>query len=72
MLDGDPQATFNKETKHFTDKWKTPFHKSFSKESIYADPEKAPEWQQEGKNSYLVSPAGEVLYREGADGRPLK
>lgn len=29
---------------HFPDTWKTPYHKSFSKESIYATPN-APGWQ---------------------------
>lgn len=43
---------------HFPDKWKTPYDKTFSNESIYAKPG-APHW----KNGYLlVTPGGKVLF----------
>ncbi len=48
---------------HFTDKWKTPFHRSFSNESVYAR-QTAPGWA----NDYqLVDPAsGAVVFDERA------
>ena len=49
---------------HFTDKYKTPYHESFSNESQYAIPDKAPAWKQQGKSYQLTSPDGEILYKE--------
>jgi hypothetical protein len=43
LVNGDPRATRDPETRHFPDTWKTPFHKSFSDESIYAG-DQAPHW----------------------------
>ncbi len=34
---GDPNAVRNAANAHFPDTWKTPYHKTFSAESIYAD-----------------------------------
>jgi hypothetical protein len=41
---GDPVAVRAADTGHFPDKWKTPYHKTFSRESIYADKLDAPMW----------------------------
>lgn len=43
---------------HFTDKWKTPYHDTFSADSQYATPD-APRWQQ---NRLLVGGDGRVLF----------
>ena len=40
---------------HFTDKYKTPAHESFSRESQYAN-DKAPVWSGKGKNQILIDP----------------
>jgi hypothetical protein len=45
---GDPEAgtkisAFDN-APHYPDKWKTPYHKTFSKESVYST-ENAPQWQ---------------------------
>lgn len=44
---------------HFTDKFKTPLHKTFSNESIYATPD-APHWE----GSKLVDKDGNVVFDE--------
>lgn len=44
---------------HFPDTWKTPYHRSFSNESIYA-PQDAPHWE----GNKLVDRKGEVVYDE--------
>lgn len=49
----------DKATGYFPDTWKTPFHRSFSNESIYA-PMDAPHW--EGKK--LIDKHGELVYNE--------
>ena len=59
MLSGDSLAVRASSNGHFPDKWKTPFHKSFSNESMYA-PKTAPHWK--GKN--LVSESGKVVFTE--------
>jgi hypothetical protein len=47
---------------HFTDKYKTPYHKSFSRESMYALPT-APKWI----NDYqLADESGKIMYDEQA------
>lgn len=43
---------------HFPDKWKTPYHETFSADSQYATPD-APRWQD---NRYLVGNDGHVLF----------
>lgn len=51
---------------HFTDKYKTPYHPSFSAESMYANPETAPSWQRDGATWNLVTPDKQVLFSEPA------
>ena len=63
MKSGDPQAQtemrkFDKRL-HFSDKWKTPFHKTFSNESIYAK-SNAPHWV----GDRLISADGRVIADE--------
>ena len=41
---GDPLAKRAESNHHYPDKWKTPYHKSFSNESQYATPD-APHWE---------------------------
>lgn len=52
---------------HFTDKYKTPYHQSFSNESMYADPEAAPKWQRQGDTWNLTAPDGTVVFSEPAE-----
>lgn len=63
MRAGDPRAFTginpNDQQLHFTDYWKTPYHKTFSEESRFAGPN-APHWE----GSQLVAPDGTVLYDE--------
>lgn len=44
---------------HFPDKWKTPRHQSFSKESMYATSPNAPAWNDQDQ---LVANNGQVLF----------
>lgn len=48
---------------HFPDKYKTPYHETFSNESKYATPD-APHWVESDAEWTLVSPDGRVLKRE--------
>lgn len=41
---GNPQAKQDAATGHFPDTWKTPYHKTFSNESMYAN-DAAPHWE---------------------------
>ena len=63
---GDPRATTHASPLsgrvHYNDYWKTPYDLSFSRESQWADPAKAPHW--EGNN--LILPDGTVLFTETA------
>ena len=49
MQAGDPRAVQAQQTEavgqglHFPDAWKTPYHESFSAQSVYATPD-APQW----------------------------
>lgn len=65
LRNGDARATtaMNQSDKqlHFPDTWKTPFHESFSNESIYAG-EDAPAW----RGDVLVDKHGRIV----ADERP--
>ncbi len=68
---GDPEAqTAVNQTDgllHFPDKWKTPFHHSFSADSQYAKPN-APRWIND---TQLADPAtGDVLWDERYMGQP--
>ena len=63
-LAGDPRAAqqtnANDNRLHFNDAWKTPYHHSFSNESIYALPS-APRWINEHQ---LADEKGNVMYDE--------
>lgn len=65
LKQGDPKAKEalnpNDNKMHFPDYWKTPYHKSFSAESKWADPIKAPRWNDKDQ---LVTPDGKVVYDE--------
>lgn len=56
---GDPNAVRSLMNQHFPDTYKTPYHESFSNESIYAGPD-APHWE----GLKLISPAGKVVFDE--------
>lgn len=60
---GDPKALTavdpNDKRLHYPDYWKTPYHESFSAESQWADPDKAPKWNEKDQ---LVAPDGTVIY----------
>jgi hypothetical protein len=43
MQAGDPNALRSAANQHFPDTWKTPYHQTFSNQSIYATPD-APHW----------------------------
>ena len=64
MKAGDPEAIRSHINGHFPDTYKTPAHKSFSNESIYAGPG-APHWQYPaGQAAQLVNPQGKVVFKE--------
>jgi hypothetical protein len=58
---GDPRAQTEinaaDREMHFPDTWKTPYHKTFSAESVYAQPG-APTWQGDlliGQNGHIIA-----------------
>ena len=57
-VSGDKRAVVA-DNGHIPDVWKTPYHHTFSNESVYATPD-APRW----KGSQLVNKKGEVVYDE--------
>jgi hypothetical protein len=63
---GDPVARTavnpNDKQMHYPDRWKTPYHKSFSAESQWAT-EGAPKWNDKDQ---LVMPDGTVVFDERA------
>jgi len=61
---GDPRAK-QADNKHFPDTWKTPYHDTFSNESMYATP-LAPHWE----GDRLVDWRGNVLVDEGPPAAP--
>lgn len=67
LLAGDPRAKNavnpNDNRLHYPDYWKTPYHNSFSNESQWADPAKAPSWNDKDQ---LVLPDGTVVFDERA------
>jgi hypothetical protein len=67
LVNGDPRArtdvNANDGKLHFTDYWKTPYHESFSAESKWAVPGKAPTWNDLDQ---LVTPDGIVVFDERA------
>lgn len=65
MQDKDPRAVRSFANKHFPDTWKTPYHASFSNESMYAPPD-APHWQ----GNQLVDKSGKVVFDEDTQGKP--
>jgi hypothetical protein len=66
LVSGDPTArqslNSNDGLMHFPDTWKTPYHSSFSNESMYATPD-APRWIND---SQLADKNGRVLFDETA------
>ena len=64
---GDPMAKSavdpNDSRLHYPDYWKTPYHETFSSESQWADPGKAPKWNDMDQ---LVAPDGKVLFDDRA------
>lgn len=66
MQTGDPaahQAVNNNDHRiHFSDKWKTPYHHSFSRESQWATPD-APTWNDKDQ---LIDKNGKVIFDERA------
>lgn len=64
---GDPVAKSaidpNDKRMHYPDYWKTPYHQSFSAESQWADPTKAPHWNDKDQ---LVTPDGKIIYDDRA------
>jgi hypothetical protein len=65
LKSGDPKAkqeeNQNDGKMHFPDYWKTPYHESFSADSQWADPIKAPRWNSKDQ---LVTPDGKVIFDE--------
>ena len=65
MQAGDPRAALvvnpNDGLKHRDDWWKTPYHPSFSVDSQWADPTKAPKWNEQDQ---LVLPNGSIVFDE--------
>lgn len=57
MTAGDPLAAQDPNTLHFPDQWKTPYHETFSVESMYALPN-APRW----KGDDLIDGAGKIIW----------
>jgi hypothetical protein len=68
LQEGDPRAQQainpNDNQMHFPDYWKTPYHESFSAESQWADPAKAPKWNEKDQ---LILPDGTVIFDEKAN-----
>ncbi len=64
---GDPRAKSaidpNDRRLHYPDYWKTPYHETFSAESQWADPKKAPHWNEKDQ---LVMPDGTVIFDDRA------
>jgi hypothetical protein len=64
LREGDPRATTAVNPSdgqiHYPDDWKTPFHRTFSDRSIYAQPG-APSWHGDA----LVSPDGRIIHDAG-------
>ncbi len=55
----------NDQSLHYVDKWKTPYHESFSNESMYANPLTAPRWQGIPESYKTVDPrTGQPIFDE--------
>lgn len=65
LMTGDPRAkqTFNPNDNrpHFPDTWKTPYHATFSKESLYAAQAAGNQWNPQDQ---LINPLGGVVFDE--------
>lgn len=70
LMAGDPRATIavnqNDNQLHYPDYWKTPYHKTFSNESQWANKSTAPSWNDKDQ---LILPSGDVVYDERAANR---
>lgn len=68
----DPRATSaidpNDQRLHYPDYWKTPYHETFSAQSQWADPTKAPNWNAQDQ---LVMPNGQVIYDDRRQNAPF-
>ncbi len=64
---GGPSINANDGMPHFPDTFKTPYHKSFSNESRYANAD-APRWNEQDQ---LVDKAGRVIFDERKEGQPV-
>lgn len=64
LTNQDPRAAqslnSNDGKMHFPDTWKTPYHQSFSNESMYAMPT-APKWNEKDQ---LINPLGSIVFDE--------
>ncbi len=67
MQSGDARAKNaidpNDQKIHYPDYWKTPYHETFSAESQWADPTKAPKWNDKDQ---LVAPDGKIIFDDRA------
>jgi hypothetical protein len=67
LMAKDPRAMTainpNDSQMHYPDYWKTPYHKSFSAESQWANPQTAPAWNDKDQ---LVTPSGAIVFDERA------
>lgn len=68
LMTGDPRARTginpSDQTIHGPDTWKTPYHDSFSNESIYAMPD-APRWKGTDETGYsLQDKLGRIIFDE--------
>jgi hypothetical protein len=64
QIAGDPRAQQSSTNQHFPDTWKTPYHQTFSNESMYALPT-APRWRQ----NRLIDSTGRVVADESGQKR---
>lgn len=66
MQSGDPEATRSAQTGHYPDRFKTPYHRSFSNESQYATPD-APKWvkdKETGEEVQQMDKSGKIVFDE--------
>lgn len=66
MLPAGTKIDPNDGRPHYPDYWKTPYHQTFSSESQWADPNKAPQWNEKDQ---LVAPDGAVLFDDKAQNK---
>ena len=63
MTAADPRAVRNFQSQHFPDIWKTPYHETFSRESMYALPT-APRWVRHPNGYVLIDQQGRIVFDE--------